>query len=51
MIRLIDREFFYPGEEGIVEIKFLDIECTKNKKFYFYESVEPIGEGIVLDCD
>lgn len=53
-INLINQKHFQPGEEGIVEIKFLnkeflgdDFEIGKN--FTFYEAKEPLGEGKVLE--
>lgn len=49
MITLLDRNEFQPGEEGVVEIKFLEANCTEGKKFHFYESKDPLGEGIVID--
>lgn len=48
MITLLDREIFLPEEEAIVEIKFVNAQCTVNTKFYFYENIEPLGEGRVL---
>lgn len=49
MITLLDREEFSPGDEGIVEIKFLNADCSDGTRFYFYESIEPLGEGSVID--
>lgn len=49
MIILLDREEFKPGDEGIVEIKFIDAYCTKDTLFHFYESKEPLGEGMVIE--
>lgn len=49
MITLLDREKFHPGDEGVVEIKFLDADCVEGTQFLFYESKEPLGEGIVLE--
>lgn len=49
MITLLDRDEFRPGEEGGVEITFLDANCTKGTKFHFFESMEPLGEGTVID--
>lgn len=49
MITLLDRNEFQPGEEGVVEIKFLEANCTEGTKFYFYESKDPLGEGTVIE--
>ncbi len=49
MITLIDRESFEPGDEGMVEIKFIKANCDEGTRFYFYESIEPLGEGVVLE--
>ena len=49
MIILLDRDEFKPGEEGIVEIKFIEAKLSNDTNFYFYESEEPLGEGIVLE--
>ncbi|MCP5006435.1 MAG: hypothetical protein GY941_21235 [Planctomycetes bacterium] len=49
MITLLDRDSFQPGDEGIVEIKFITANCNTGTKFFFYESIEPLGEGIVLE--
>lgn len=49
MITLLDRVEFKPGEQGIVEIKFLSGNCSKGTDFYFYESNEALGEGTVLE--
>ena len=53
-ITLMDRELFKPGEEGIVEIIFLNKEYLGEDfgigtSFKFYESEEPLGEGEILD--
>lgn len=53
-IALIDRDIFKPGEEGIVEITFLNKEYLGERfgmgtPFKFYESEEPLGEGEILD--
>jgi translation elongation factor EF-Tu-like GTPase len=53
-IELIDREKFYPGDEGVVKITFLIRECLGNdfaegKKFTFAEAIKPIGEGVVIE--
>lgn len=49
MITLLDRDSFRPGDEGVVEIKFINANCDEGTRFYFYESVEPLGEGVVLE--
>ena len=49
MITLLDREGFEPGDEGIVEIKFVEANCVVGTRFTFYESVEPLGDGVVLE--
>ena len=49
MIALLDREEFHPGDEGVVEIKFLNADCIEGTQFLFYEGEEPLGEGVVLD--
>lgn len=50
-ITLIDREEFYPGDEGEVEIKFLSKflaeDFCKGRTFIFSEGEEPLGEGII----
>lgn len=48
MITLLDREKFFPGDEGTVEIKFLHADITVRDKILFYEAVEPLGECEVL---
>lgn len=53
-ITLIDRKLFKPGEEGIVEIAFLNKEYLgedfgMGTSFKFYESEEPLGEGEILE--
>ncbi len=47
MIHLVDREYFYPGDEGVVEIKFLYNDIKKNKVYYFYEGEKKFGEIII----
>ncbi len=52
-IRLIGQENFKPGEEGIVEIDFLNKDLIGNdfrvgKKFAFFESNEELGIGEIL---
>lgn len=49
MITLLDREEFSPGDEGVVEITFLNANCYEGTLFHFYESIEPLGEGTVLE--
>ena len=49
-ITLIDREVFYPGDEGIVEIAFLHRRALgdnflEGTKFTFGEGSKPLGEG------
>lgn len=53
-ITLIDRDAFYPGDEGLVEITFLKEEYLGNSfsegvKFTFGEGRAPLGEGKVLE--
>ncbi len=53
-ITLIDRELFYPGDEGLVEIYFLNKKClgddfSDGVKFTFGEGREPLGEGQVKE--
>lgn len=53
-INLIDRDMFYPGDEGIVEIYFLkDLYLGNNfsegVKFTFGEGREPLGEGEIKE--
>lgn len=49
MITLLDREEFRPGDEGVVEIKFLHADCMEGTQFLFFEGKEPLGEGVVLE--
>ncbi|MCP3869803.1 MAG: hypothetical protein GY703_17260 [Gammaproteobacteria bacterium] len=49
MITLLDRDDFGPGDEGVVEIKFINANCEEGTRFHIYESVEPLGEGFVLE--
>ena len=52
MIDLIDRTEFSPGEKGIVEIRFLVNDLQKGLEFHFFEALEPLGEGYILEiCD
>lgn len=52
-IILINKEFFFPGERGIVEINFLDGSVTDNylivgRQFSFGEgSPIAIGDGVI----
>jgi translation elongation factor EF-Tu-like GTPase len=52
-ITLIGRESFFPGEEGIVRIAFLNRQFLGGDfrvgtKFHFGEGGEPLGEGEVV---
>ncbi len=49
MIDLLDHEEFFPGEEGVVEIRFLNAMTAKGDIIYFYESIEPLGECLALE--
>ncbi|MES2653134.1 MAG: hypothetical protein V4663_15440 [Bacteroidota bacterium] len=51
-IDLLDRKQFYPGEEGEVEITFLNKQylgkdLAIGNVFVFGEGLSPLGEGIV----
>lgn len=53
-IDLIDKEQFYPGEEGEVEIIFLNRDYLGSdfdigKTFLFGEGAVPLGEGMVKE--
>lgn len=53
-IDLIDREQFCPGEEGEVEILFLNrdylgVDFDIGKTFLFGEGAVPLGDGIVKE--
>lgn len=53
-ITLKDRTEFFPGDEGIVEIDFLNKEYLGNNfgvgtKFTFGEGREPLGEGEIKE--
>ena len=53
-ISLMNQEQFSPGEEGVVEIAFLNKELLGDdfrigKRFNFYESEEPLGEVEILE--
>lgn len=52
-ISLLDRDHFYPGDEAIVVVSFLNKEFLgsdfkKGKKFTFDEGAQTIGEGEIL---
>jgi translation elongation factor EF-Tu-like GTPase len=52
-ITLNDKEEFFPGDEGIVEIAFLNKDYLGNNfgvgtKFTFGEGQEPLGEGEII---
>jgi translation elongation factor EF-Tu-like GTPase len=54
MIHLINKNEFCPGEEGVVEISFLDNQYLgtnfgKGTGFTFGEGREPLGEGEILE--
>ena len=51
-INLTDRDKFYPGHEGKVDItllnnKYLGDNFGVGTRFYFYEGYDPLGEGEV----
>lgn len=53
-ITLINKEAFYPGDEGLVEIAFLNkdylgVNFSEGTKFTFGEGREPLGEGEVIE--
>ena len=53
-ITLIDRQVFYPNQEGIVEITFLKNSFLGKgfnigSKFTFGEGREPLGEGVIIE--
>lgn len=53
-ITLLNQEKFIPGEEGVVEISFINKEYLGQdfrvgKSFKFYESKEPLGEGEIME--
>ena len=53
-ISLIDRNFFQPGDDGMVEITFLNREClgkdfSEGVKFTFDEGAEILGEGEIVE--
>lgn len=47
-ITLLDREAFYPGDEGDVEITFANVSACDSKKLYFYEGKECFGECEII---
>ena len=54
LISLLNQEYFIPGEEGVVEISFLRKEYlgqdfNVGKSFKFYEGIEPLGEGEIIE--
>ncbi|HEX8514833.1 MAG TPA: hypothetical protein VF868_01450 [Bacteroidia bacterium] len=53
-ITLIEGDKFFPGDEGIVKIKFANADYLGNNfrtgvKFTFGEGVQNIGEGEVIE--
>lgn len=53
-IDLLDQIQFYPGEEGNVQIEFLNKDYLGDdfdvgKKFLFGEGTVPLGEGVVKE--
>lgn len=47
-------EFFFPGEEAVVEIEFLNKDYLggdfgAEAKFTFGEGSEPLGEGEIME--
>lgn len=51
-IELLDKDEFYPGDEGLVKISFLNgdylgDDFKKGKAFTFGENEEPLGEGVI----
>ena len=53
-ITLINQKEFVPGEQGVVEISFLNTkylgqDFKVGKCFKFYESMEPLGEGEIIE--
>jgi len=53
-ITLRDRVEFIPGDEGIVEIDFLNkeylgIDFGRGKKFTFDEGIKVLGDGEILE--
>ena len=56
MVILIDKDEFYPGEEGEVEIVFLNLKYLgssfdKGSKFSFGEGGPPLGEGKIISFE
>lgn len=55
-IILNDKEEFFPGDEGVVEITFLNKDYLGNNfgigtKFTFGEGREPLGEGEIKEIN
>lgn len=49
-IALLDREKFYPGDEGVVDFATFDTTIETGSKFFIYEGgAEPLGEGLALE--
>lgn len=53
-INLIDQKEFRPGDDGIVEVVFVNLKYLGNdfkvgKTFSFFEAKEPLGEGVILE--
>ncbi len=53
-ITLLNQQELKPGEEGIVEIKFITRELLGEdfdvgEKGYFYEAKEPLGEAEIIE--
>jgi hypothetical protein len=53
-IALLNKSDFFPNEEGIVKITFIKEnlfgnEISLGQQFFFYEAMEPLGEGIVIE--
>ncbi len=53
-IKLINQDHFCPGEEGVVEVTFLNREFLGDdfgvgKSFNFSESNIPLGEGEIIE--
>jgi len=53
-IKLLDKDEFHPGDEGVVEISFLNRDYLgddfeKGKTFTFGESEESLGEGVISE--
>lgn len=48
-INFLDRKFLEPGSTAVVEITFLTPKSFIKDSFFFYESNEPLGEGVILN--